>query len=146
MLVVTDIKVVEVNDNHLHYIYHQEFFNKGLMLQDINDPNMTKVKVTQEQVHGQEFVDNDGRVFTIGWSEAAQKAFSLPFEELRHLRHDNIRIKSRNSSYAKKYDKLKQESDQRNEEQLLQIAELKLALQVSKEVLVDSVIDKITKD
>lgn len=77
MLVVTEIKVVDVPKEQVTYL-HKAIIPTALKFYNKESPS--PITVTTEMVRGRKFVDAQGRSFIIGWSEASKKAFSLPFE------------------------------------------------------------------
>jgi len=94
MLIVTDVKIAEVPDNHpfIHRAY--EYPNATIHLPSALD-NTTTVKVTTEEINGKPF-QLYNRTYVIGWSKQVQNAIGIPLEAMENLTQKIMRLTKEN--------------------------------------------------
>ncbi|MHC4616296.1 MAG: hypothetical protein ACYTEQ_00945 [Planctomycetota bacterium] len=84
MICVTDVTIEEV-DRDVHKVVKRE-------MRPV-DAKITVSKTVQEIiVHGRRFITPNGRVVTIGWTDAVQKSLGLPFQAFEDMNNHIERL------------------------------------------------------
>ena len=109
MICVIDVKVVDVNINQyrLAHLNNEQFYK----VRGASD--QCSIEAIEEVIHGDEFVDTNGRRIRIGMSNMVQTAIGLPFRAFRDMSWRMevatltiSQLRSRSARYQKRIEEL----------------------------------------